>query len=299
MAQPSPLTAQDAAARAGVETPSGKSAQTENFPVGSFLLAPKHRPVVAAFYAFARAADDIADNPALAPDEKIARLNGFERGLDAHGAVDAGYEKAARLAAALRAAELSDRHARALLSAFRQDALKQRYASWAELVDYCTRSADPVGRFLLDLHGEDPAGYRQSDALCTALQVLNHLQDCGEDRREMDRVYVPLDWLAAHGGRIEDLDQPAASPALAKTLAVMLENTRALIAVAKGLPRALRSKTLAMESAVIVGLAERLAQRLDGADPLARRIKLSKWDFLAQGGRGVIWGLLSAGKGRG
>ena len=162
-----------------IETPSGKGAGDENFPVGSWLIPAVLRPHVAAYYAFARAIDDIADNPALAPEDKIAQLDGFAAALTTGS--DPAFVKARALRRTLDETGISARHGLDLISAFKQDAVKHRYATWAELIDYCDRSASPVGRFLCDLHGEDKALYPFSDALCNALQVINHLQDCAGD----------------------------------------------------------------------------------------------------------------------
>src|SRR3546814_1994161 len=182
-----------------VATPSGKGAADENFPVGSWLLPAALRPHVATYYAFARAIDDIADNPALAPEDKIARLSAFEAALLDAAADGPGLEKATRLRLSLAATGVAAARGTDLIAAFKQDAVKRRYADWGELLGYCRLSANPVGRYLLDLHGEDPAGYAASDALCSALQILNHLQDCQGDYRQLDRVYLPQDRLAAEG----------------------------------------------------------------------------------------------------
>ena len=194
-------------AASSIETPSGKGAGDENFPVGSILIAPRLRPHVARFYAFARAADDIADNPALSAAEKIDRLDAFEAGLGG-----AGPAKAVRLAESLAETRVTDRHARDLLAAFRQDARQTRYRYWDDLIGYCTLSANPVGRYLLDLHGEDPGGWPASDALCSVLQILNHIQDAASDLAAMDRVYVPENLLRAEGLTIDVL-RSAQSPA--------------------------------------------------------------------------------------
>ena len=100
------------------------------------------------------------------------------------------------------------------IKAFRLDAHKNRYANWSELMDYCALSAAPVGRFVLDVHGEDPAIWPASDALCSALQIINHLQDCAEDYKRLNRVYLPLDTLGGHGATVEMLDRPKAPPPL-------------------------------------------------------------------------------------
>jgi phytoene/squalene synthetase len=153
-------------------------------------------------------------------------------------------------------------------------------------------SAAPVGRYLLDLHGEDRAGYRASDALCNALQVLNHLQDCQDDYRQLDRVYLPQDWLAAAGTGVEALDAAAAGPGLRQVIDRCLDGTDALIAIAQLLPGQLRSRRLAMESAVIVRIAERLSRLLRRRDPLAGRVKLSGLQFAGCALAGIVRGLL-------
>lgn len=277
-----------------IEAPSGKGAADENFPVGSWLLPARLRPHVARYYAFARAIDDIADDPLLAADDKINRLDLFARALrDPTLARQPGLEKAAAARAMLDETGIPDRHCLDLISAFKQDAVKLRYESWDELIDYCDRSASPVGRFLLDLHGEDRAGYVSSDALCNALQVINHLQDCGKDRAALDRVYLPTDWLSSAGEHVEALDRPRSSPGLRRVLDQCLEGTRGLLLEADRLAGRLRSRRLAMESAVIVAVAWRLVDELSRRDPLAERVVLTKPQFLACGAKGVAKALLA------
>ncbi|MFP3943600.1 MAG: squalene synthase HpnC [Alphaproteobacteria bacterium] len=276
------------------ETPSGKGSDDENFPVGSWLLPRKLRPTVAAFYAFARAADDIADNPDLDPQDKIARLDAFEAALIGEPGYGAAFAKAHRLRDALRAARVTNRHARDLLSAFRQDAVKLRYAHWGELIGYCERSANPVGRFLLDLHGEDRANYGPSDALCTVLQILNHLQDCGDDYRALNRVYIPQGWIAEEGARTEQLGGDALTPGLRRVIGRMLDECDDLMEEARRLPGVLKSRRLAAESAVIVRLAGRLGGRLRKGDPLATRVALTRLDFLRAGVGGIREGLFGS-----
>lgn len=277
--------------QAAIETPSGKGAGDENFPVGSFLLPRRLRPHVAVFYAFARAADDIADNPDLSPDDKLRRLGALDQVFDGRGLDDPALAKAARIRDSLAATGVPDRHCRDLLAAFKQDAVKTRYADWGELMGYCRLSASPVGRYLLDLHGEAAADYPPSDALCDALQVLNHLQDCGKDFLALDRVYLPLDWMAEEGAAIDDLRAPRCSPGLRRVLDRCLDGVDGLLVRAAALPGRLRSRHLATESAVILTLAERLAVLLRRSDPLAGRVGLGKCDFLACGLRGVWRGL--------
>jgi len=274
---------------AAVETPSGKDATTENFPVGSFLIAAELRPHVAVYYAFARAIDDIADNGRLLPEEKIRRLNLMAAALEtgAH-ADDPALAKAHALRATMLERNIDLAHGLDLISAFRQDAVKLRYANWAELMDYCDRSASPVGRFLLELHGEDKALFRHSDALCNALQVINHLQDLGDDYRTLNRVYLPEDWMGEEGAKREDLANPALSPALRRVVDRCLAGTRALNDEAARLGPGLKSRRLGMESAVIHSIAVRLTDELSRRDPLAERVKLTRWQLLGCGIGGIL-----------
>jgi hydroxysqualene synthase len=282
------------AAVADIATPSGKHSGNENFPVGSALIRAELRPHVHAFYRFARMADDIADNPALEPDDKIRRLDLMEAVLLHEGRED--IRQSADLRRSLAATHVSAQHGRDLLTAFRMDATKQRYADWAELMTYCRYSASPVGRQLLDLHGEDSSGWFASDALCNALQVINHLQDCGVDYLEMDRVYVPLDHLSAHGAEVGQLSGKLAGAGLRMTIRQCLDETDALMTDARRLPGVLRDFRLRAESATIVRLADRMIGELRRRDPLAERIKPSKRDFLFSAIEGVCWALIGGGR---
>src|SRR6266480_2327101 len=197
---------------ASVETPSGKWRSSENFPVGSFLIRRDLRAHVHAFYRFARNADDIADNPALSADEKIARLDRMTSILDGASGEDSPAAVAMRESS--RETGVTTRHCHDVLHAFRLDAVKLRYRDWDDLMWYCRYSASPVGRQLLDLHGESRDTWPPSDALCSALQVLNHLQDCADDYRRLDRVYLPLEDLAAEGTGAEALAAGVSSAGL-------------------------------------------------------------------------------------
>ena len=272
---------------AQVETPSGKGAGDENFPVGSWLIPRDLRPHVASYYAFARAIDDIADNPALPAAEKIARLDGFAAALKGENN-DPAYAKAHALRATLAATGISAAHGLDLISAFKQDAVKPRYENWAELIDYCLRSAAPVGRFLCDLHGEDKALYPLSDALCNALQVINHLQDCAKDYADMDRVYLPEEWLRAEGATVADLKNPATTPALRRVLDRCVAGTAALMIDARKLPKTMKHRSLAAETAVIVSVADKLTGRLGREDPLATRVALGPLGYLSAAGGGLL-----------
>jgi hydroxysqualene synthase len=161
-------------------------------------------------------------------------------------------------------------------------------------MEYCRYSAAPVGRQLLDLHGESQTSWAPSDALCSALQVLNHLQDCAEDYRALDRVYLPECDFAACGAGIEDLWGRQTRSGLRCVLDRLLDGTDTLIVAARGLPPVVQAAGLRRECGVIVALAERLARRLRRGDPLASRVKLRRTDFaaalLAGLWRGRRWG---------
>ncbi len=264
---------------AGVEIWSGKDRGDENFPVGSRLIRADLRQHVHAFYLFARNADDIADSDRLAPEDKIARLHVMEAVL--LGERDAGSPSATRLRASLAETGVTPQHSRDLLRAFRQDATKRRYPDWAELYEYCRYSAMPVGRHVLDLHGERADTHPPSDALCTALQVLNHLQDCRADLARLDRCYLPLDLMARHGAGMDDLRRDRESPGLRRVFDALLRQVCALNEEAVALPRRTRGRRLRLETAVIVGLSRRLSRRLRRSDPLARRVKLTRGDVAA------------------
>lgn len=259
-----------------VETWSGKDRQDENFPVGSRLIARKFRDPIHRYYAFARNADDIADSPSLSPQDKIARLDVMEDVL--LGRRQAGSPSALALRASLAETGVAARHATDLLIAFRQDAVKPRYATIDELYDYCLYSAAPVGRYVLDVHGESPDCYSSSDALCTSLQILNHLQDCGKDLAELDRCYLPEALLDQFGASVEDLRLPAETPALRRVFSTLLDRVDRVNQDAAELPKVVRNRRLRMETGIIYGLATRLARRLASNDPLAGRVKLTPAD---------------------
>lgn len=250
-----------------------RTASTENFPVASFLIAPHRRPAVLAFYAFAREADDVADDPARTPEAKLAELDAFDRAIVAG---DAGPASALALRAVLLDHGIALDHARHLLQAFQADARGRPCRSWSDLIAYCRFSAAPVGRFLLDLHGEARDAWPASDALCTALQILNHLQDAQADWRDLRRLYVPRDWLVQAGLSESDLLAPTLGPELRGVYARMLDRVDELNLQARQLPRSLKDRRLRMEAAGIASIGRHLAGRLRRNDPLATRVAPSK-----------------------
>ena len=250
---------------------SGKGHRDENFPVASWLLRREHRAPIMAFYRFARAADDIADHPVAGEAEKLARLAEMRAGLSGKGAPEA-----MALAETARERGLDLVHARELLGAFVQDVTVRRYADWEALIAYCRLSAMPVGRFVLDVHGEDRAIWPLSDALCAALQVINHLQDCGKDYRAIDRVYVPAGRLEAAGIGVEALAEAQASPQLRQVIASLAEQTGLLLQRSAPFAAHIRDRRLSAEVAVIQRLAEDLIALLRTRDPLSEKVHHAK-----------------------
>lgn len=222
----------------------------ENFPVASLLLPAAMRPHIAAIYAFARRADDFADEPGLAPDARarllddwLVRLRAAANGgppqdLDAGG--DALIFHA--LGETIRRRALPVGLFEDLLSAFRQDISTTRYATWADVLDYCRRSANPVGRLVLRVAGiAHPRTDAESDAVCTALQLTNFWQDLGRDW-ESGRLYVPLDEIARAGARLDDLDDRTVTPAWRGVMDVTVRRTRELFVTGRPVCDAVRGR---------------------------------------------------------
>lgn len=245
----------------------------ENFPVASLLLPRRLRDPVAAIYAFAREADDLADEGELSPGERLARL-------DAHGAA---LEAAARgrppRHPTFRAlADVFDRYRlpvqpfRDLLTAFRQDVTRDRYPDFEELLTYCRHSANPVGRLLLGLFAvSDPVNRDLSDRVCTALQLLNFLQDIEPDLVERGRVYLPQADLRAHGVTEEELAEGGRGARVQAVIHLQAARTRRLLA--EGAPLVGRVPLrLGLQLAATIEAAERLLNRLEYA-PQAPRLR--------------------------
>ncbi len=254
---------------------SGKDHRGENFPVASFLIAPRHRAPVLAFYRFVRAADDVADHPTAAPERKLALLEQMRASLV--GESDA-VEQGVALRKLLAERDLAPTHALDLLEAFRRDVVKLRYRDWDDLLDYCRYSAMPVGRFVLDVHGEDQACWEANDSLCAALQVINHLQDCAKDYAELDRVYIPADHFAQAGALITALAAPPASPELRSAIAALAAKNAGLLQQSRAFSGQIRNRRLALEVDLIQTLAEDLNARLASRDPLSEKVHHSKLD---------------------
>ena len=267
------------------ELRSGKGHRDENFPVASRLIDARHRGIILAFYEFVRVADDIADHATLAAGEKLAQLDRLEANLLGQG--DDNME-AVRLRAALAARALPPRHAQDLLVAFRMDVTKLRYRDWDDLIHYCSYSAMPVGRFVLDVHGESRATWPANDALCAALQINNHLQDCAKDFRDLNRVYIPLDAFAAAGATPEQLGANAASPQLLRCIHDLAARNERLLAEGAPFSGQIENTRLALEVAVIHSYARRIVALLRRRDPLRERVHLGKAQFAFYGLSSII-----------
>ena len=252
---------------------SGKGHRDENFPVASFLIHPRHRGAILAFYNFVRTADDIADHAVLLPKEKLALLDRLEAGLLGTNADDPA---ALRLREELAARNLSPKHAQDLIAAFKLDVTKLRYKDWDDLISYCALSAMPVGRFVCDVHGESRAVWPANDALCAALQIINHLQDCKEDYQNLDRVYIPQDALAASATNTEALGAERASPQLLDCLHKLAARTERLLGESDDFAAAIGDLRLGLEVSVINTLAHRLTRILMARDPLSEQTHLRK-----------------------
>ena len=267
------------------ELRSGKGHRDENFPVASWLIDARHRGIILAFYEFVRVADDIADHATLKPEEKLAQLDRLEQNLLGQGDDN---REAVRLRNALAERGLPPRHAQDLLTAFRMDVTKLRYKDWDDLIHYCSYSAMPVGRFVLDVHGESHATWAANDALCAALQINNHLQDCGKDFRDLNRVYIPLDAFAAAGAAPEELGASRASPKLLRCIHDLAARNELLLTQGEPFSAQIENTRLALEVAVIHSYARHIVALLQARDPLSERVHLSKAQFALYGLSAVI-----------
>lgn len=266
---------------------SGKGSGDENFPVASWLVAPQHRRPILAFYEFVRIADDIADHATLPASDKLAHLDSLEGTLLGRDDVNPA---GVTLRASLAESGLSPQHAQDLLRAFRQDVTKLRYRDWDDLIDYCRYSAMPVGRFVLDVHGESRATWPASDNVCAVLQIINHLQDCVKDYKNLDRVYIPSDALAAAGASVEDLSAPRSTPQLLACLHGLADRTGAMLEDGAMLPAQIKDGRLSLEIAAIVTLARHFVKRLRSRDPLSENVRLGKAGVAAVGLLGAVKG---------
>jgi squalene synthase HpnC len=253
------------------------------------VAQPYRRPILS-FYEFVRIADDIADHASMPPDDKLAHLNSLEGSLLGHNQDNPA---GVTLRSALAERNLSPQHAQDLLRAFRQDVTKHRYTDWDDLIDYCRYSAMPVGRYVLDVHGESRATWPASDNVCAVLQIINHLQDCVKDYHNIDRVYIPLDALSAAGSNVEALNAPRATPELLSCLHGLADRTGVMLEEGSQLPIQIKDMRLSLEIAAIVTLARHFVQLLRTRDPLSENVRLGKFGVAGVGLLGAAKGLLN------
>jgi len=256
-------------------------AHYENFPVASLLVPAKLRPAVVAIYRFARAADDLADEGALPPDERLAALDAFDCALDA---IAAGAPPARppfpELAQAIARHRLPLAPFRDLLSAFRQDVTTARYPAYADVLDYCRRSANPIGRLVLHLYGAvSPAAVAHSDAICTGLQLVNFWQDIAIDWHK-DRVYLPQEDLARFGVTERQIADARCNDRWRELLAFETARARALLVSGRPLTRALPWR-LALELRGVLAGGHRILDAIDTAhgDVFGHRPQLRARDW--------------------
>jgi hydroxysqualene synthase len=260
------------------ELRSGKTHRDENFPVASWIIHPRHRALILAFYNFVRTADDIADHATLPASDKLAYLDLLEAELLGRGD---SQPEAVSLRRALAERSMPPRHALDVLIAFRMDVTKLRYENWDEVIHYCRYSAMPVGRFMLDVHGESTSAWAASDALCAGLQINNHLQDCGKDFRDLNRVYLPRDALAAAGATAEELGAARASAPLLQCLHALAVRTETLLDQSRSLAAEVKDFRLGLEISVIQAFADKIVGLLKVRDPLSETVHLSPMQLLA------------------
>jgi squalene synthase HpnC len=258
----------------------------ENFPVASVLLPKRLVPAVEAIYAFARSADDLADEGDAAPAARLAALNAYE---DALAAIARGEPQSdplfTRLAGVIAEYKLPLEPFRDLLSAFKQDVATTRYASFDLLLDYCRRSANPVGLLMLSLYGAaDARNVRDSDAICSALQLINFLQDVAIDR-DKDRIYIPLADLARFEVQPEQLDRQDADRRWRALMAFEVDRARAMMLQGAPLARRLPGR-IGWELRLVVQGGLRILDAIEevGYDVFRRRPQLKTRDWVA-----ILW----------
>ena len=266
------------------ELRSGKTHRDENFPVASWIIHPRHRALILAYYNFVRIADDIADHASLPADEKLRYLDLLDAELLGKGDTQ---KEAVNLRQALAERGMSPRHAQDVLIAFRMDVTKLRYENWDEVIHYCRYSAMPVGRFMLDVHGESTSTWAASDALCAGLQVNNHLQDCAKDYKNLNRVYLPRDALAASGAAVEMLGEAKSPAPLLQCLQALAVRTESLLSESRSLSAEVKDLRLGVEISVIQSFADKIVRMLKVRDPLSERVHLSPLELLGQSLAGI------------
>lgn len=255
-----------------------KTASEENFPVGK-LVKKSLRPLVAAYYKAARLADDIADSPDMDSSSKLARLKQIEE-VFAGCREDDSLPEIMGLRQLFKTENLDASLYTDLLEAFRRDAAAQPIEIWEQLLDYCSFSAAPVGRFMLAIHNENPSAYLPASVLCAVLQIVNHLQDVKEDASELRRVYFPAELLRKHNVYPGDFCLAYSTEPVHNLINDVVSRLRKMLKDAEILPAIVRNRRLKAEISVILSLTNSMLKKIDKGDVLSRKIKLSRWDWV-------------------
>ena len=273
---------------------SGKNYRDENFPVSSFLIDKKLKTIVRVFYFFARTADDIADHASIKKKEKLRILNFFDNCLKNKKQSEISVVN--NLISYFDEYKFSKKYSRDLLVAFKLDATKKRYKDWSELLYYCKFSANPVGRFVINVsYSQKKKKIKErkilhaSDTLCTALQIINHIQDCKDDFRNLDRVYIPENFLKKHQLNVDVLMKKSSCPNFNKMKIEIISIVENLLKDIKENLKLIDIWKLKKETLIILNIAKRLCFLLKIKDPLKKKIKLSSIDLIFCFIKGIIW----------
>ena len=269
---------------------SGKSYSDENFPVASFLMTKKIRSIVRVFYFFARMADDIADHQKLSSNQKKKILLFFDNAISKSKKTN--NKVLDKMIARFKELPSGKKYSRNLLKAFMMDASNKKYKNWNDLLYYCKFSANPVGRFVIDAVNERKnieKIYEASDSLCTALQIINHIQDCKKDFRQLNRVYIPDSFFKKYSLDKKTLRKSKSIENFERLKIEIVDNVMVSLRKTKLGLREIRSWRLRKETLIILNIAKRLCNLLKINDPLEKQIKLSRIDFIFCFFKGIMY----------
>ena len=273
---------------------SGKTYKDENFPVSSFLINKNIKKHIRNFYFYARTADDIADNKKLSSNAKMEILEELNNILSRKTKSDVSILN--NLINSLNELNLSIKNAQDLLKAFKLDTYKKRYKNWGELINYCKYSANPVGRFVIDVsyilekrnfHDKDKI-YKASDNLCTSLQIINHLQDCKNDFLELDRIYIPISMFEKFNSKQSEIKENMSSDNFKLLKIQIINKVEELLEQSKAGLKLIKLTKLRKETLIIFHIARKLCYLLKNNDPLEKNVKLSRIDLIFCFLKGII-----------
>ena len=269
---------------------SGKSYSDENFPVASFLMTKKIRSIVRVFYFFARMADDIADHQTLSSNQKKNILLFFDNAISKSKKTN--NKILDKMIAKFKELPSGKKYSRNLLKAFMMDASNKKYKNWNDLLYYCKFSANPVGRFVIDAVNERKnieKIYEASDSLCTALQIINHIQDCKKDFKELNRVYIPESFFKKYSLDKKILRKSKSIENFERLKIEIVDNVLLSLRKTKLGLRKIQSWRLRKETLIILNIAKRLCNLLKRNDPLKKKIKLSRIDLIFCFFKGIMY----------